>query len=203
MLNLKQIGERVSQNQDNVGIFIPAGIHEDVSLHEVKVKDTPSGTKVFEVSYRKDNKTTYQTEWLHPEDPVERQEKVAAKILCVLKAFFSQETIDKIEVENVLDLAIKAEAALNSVKDATKLRTKFVYVKDKVTIPRYSKFTWIEPMTIPKEESKIQWMANIDRDTPEMTIPIEQPALIAPGTAPAVPAAMSYQGMQTTPSGPF
>lgn len=167
MLNLKRIRETVSQNQENVGIFIPSGITENVELEGVEVKMTPTGTEVFQATFKKDNKRNYMTEWLHPEDPTERQEPGAARIMHLLSAFLPEEALDRLEAENIKDLAQKAVVALDSTKHATKLRIKFVYVKDKVTTPRYSKFTWVESMTIPKEESKIQWMSNIDSDKPE------------------------------------
>lgn len=164
----------MSQKQDNVGLFIPAGIHENVQLDEVKIKQTSAGVEILELTYKKDNRKCYQTEWLHPSDPIEQQEKVASRILCVLKVFFSKEVIDKIEAENIVDLAKKTALALSSVKDKTLLRMKFVYndgkEKSMVSTPRYSKFTWIEPMTIPANESKIQWLANIDKDAPTKNV---------------------------------
>lgn len=167
MLNLKRVGDEISIQQSTAGLFITAGIQEDIKLETAKIKMTPTGTEVFEVTFLKDNKKGYMTEWLHPEDATEQQEKVAGRILCVLKAFLPKEAIDNLEAKDITDLANKAVIALNATKDSTLLRVKFVYIKDKVTVPRYSKFTWIEPMSVAKADSKIQWLS-MDSMTPEV-----------------------------------
>ena len=94
-------------------------------------------------------------------------------VLQVIKAIVPSEVIDTMEAQNMTDFVNKTVTVLNAYRLTASLRLKTVYIKDKVTVPLHSRFTWIENMQT--EESKIQLLPR-DMLTPPVQENIQQAA---------------------------
>ena len=55
--------ERAQQIVKNDVKFIPAGIHENVTLKSARVAESPTGLKFLEIVFEKNGATLTQTEW--------------------------------------------------------------------------------------------------------------------------------------------
>jgi len=154
-IDIKALQEELETQTASTQLFLPPGIHEGVKLTNVMIKDTPMNVRVLEMTFEKDGKKTYYTEWLDEDKAEEAKKKVVMGVLQVLKAIVPKTILDSMVVVDTLgEFAEKTVLVLNNFKDTVNLRLKTVYIKDKVTIPLHSRYPWIENMIEPN--SKIQ-----------------------------------------------
>ena len=154
-LDIKALQEELESQSKSTQLFLTPGIHENAKLISVIVKPTPTGTDVLEMTFEKDGKKTYYTEWLDENKTEEAKKKVLMSVLQVLRAIVPKSILDTMVItDSLVDFAQKAVMVLNGFKNEALLRLKTVYVKDKVTVPLHSRYIWIENMT--ETESKIQ-----------------------------------------------
>ena len=141
---------------------IPAGINEDVVISEVKVETSKNGNVYIAFTFEKDGATASQTEWeprKWPDmDDAKFQEVCTKQVkhtLQILECYYPKEAL-AFSGETFKEFANWVKALMNKADLSKKLRVKFVY-KDNgyIELPKYCMYTFIEPMTVPKEESKI------------------------------------------------
>lgn len=158
----KEIAQTITDYKSN---YIAAGIQENIHLDKVEVKTSPTGNHFFQITFKNDeDQTLTHTEWepkfsgftktqADLDRAMNRQYK---RMLQVLLCFYKDEQIN-FNGEKFDDFANYISAMLNGADKSIKLRVKIVYNKSGfTTLPAKIDDTFIEPMSIPKEESKIE-----------------------------------------------
>lgn len=173
MSNLYNIQEALSVEQSTNNFIVP-GIQENVKLSGVRVDVSINGNAFIEFSFKKANSgTATHTEWepskrdgQTDEDFRNKCKNQYARILQILLCFYTKEQLE--QHGNFNDFKGLTEFVKNCLEKAdlenTPLRVKFVYNnKDYVSLPQYAVYTFIEPMSIKAEDSKIRILTNIDK----------------------------------------
>lgn len=156
--------EKAVKVEDFVSKYIPVGINENCSLVNAEVKLSPTGKPILQINFKNDeDQTMSHTEW-EPKlggftDTAEKLEanmnKQYKRMLQILLCFYKDEEID-FNGERFIDFANYIADKLNTADKSIKLRLKVVYNKDGfTTLPNSVSRTFIEPMSVTKEESKI------------------------------------------------
>lgn len=154
--------ERAQQIAKNDIKYIPVGIQENIALKSAKVTTSPNGNLFLEITFEKDGATLTQTEWkptkfgnMSDEDLQRKEDTQFSRMMQILLCFYKDEEL----IFNATSFEGWAEEVANYLNRADKsklLRVKVVYNnKNYTTLPTYAKYTFIEPMSIPKEESSI------------------------------------------------
>lgn len=154
--------ERAQQITKNDIKYIPAGIHENVALKGARVATSPNGNLFLEITLEKDGATLPKTEWKPTkfgdmtDDAVQKKEdNQFSRMMQILLCFYKDEEL----VFNSSTFEGWAEEVANYLNKADKsklVRVKVVYDnKGYTTLPSYAKYTFIEPMTVSKEDSAI------------------------------------------------
>lgn len=154
--------ERAQQIAKNDIKYIPVGIQENVALKSAKVTTSPNGNLFLEITFEKDGATLTQTEWkptkfgnMSDEDLQKKEDTQFSRMMQILLCFYKDEEL----IFNATSFEGWAEEIANYLNRADKsklLRVKVVYNnKNYTTLPTYAKYTFIEPMSISKEESSI------------------------------------------------
>lgn len=154
--------ERAQQIAKNDIKYIPVGIQENVALKSAKVTTSPNGNLFLEITFEKDGATLTQTEWkptkfgnMSDEDLQKKEDTQFSRMMQILLCFYKDEEL----IFNATSFEGWAEEVANYLNRADKsklLRMKVVYNnKNYTTLPTYAKYTFIEPMSISKEESSI------------------------------------------------
>jgi hypothetical protein len=167
--------------------FIDAGIHEDISLVDVKFDKSPKGNNFLAFTFESANgeKLTH-TEWeptkgtVKPEivDPdlikaqTEQYElwynnkmNSQMKRVYAIATTFIPEDMFVFEAKNFEDFAKRVVFLLSNRPQSKKIRIKVVYSDNGFTsLPTYTKFPWIESMNIPTDKSLIK-ILSIDKMT--------------------------------------
>lgn len=148
--------------------FLHAGIHEDVDLMGAKNDKSPNGNDYIEIQFEKNGAKLSQTEYEPKKFGDESDESLQAKadgqikrIMQILLCFYPKEVLS-FTGDSFSSFASWVVALLNNAPK-TKVRLKVVYGNTGFTgLPRYNKYTFIEPMTISSADSKISELT-IDR----------------------------------------
>lgn len=154
--------ERAQQIAKNDIKYIPAGIQENVALKSARVTTSPNGNLFLEITFEKDGATLTQTEWkptkfgnMSDEDLQKKEDTQFSRMMQILLCFYKDEEL----IFNASTFEGWAEEVANYLNRADKsklLRVKVVYNnKNYTTLPTYAKYTFIEPMSISKEDSSI------------------------------------------------
>jgi hypothetical protein len=142
---------------------LAAGIHEDVKLVSVKLDTSVQGNKFLEFKFEKEGKPLTHTEW----EPTKRAEETDeafqdkcdnqfSRIEQILKCFYPNQEDRQFVGENFTQFAQWVCDLLNKANLDILLRIKVVYNdRGYTTLPKYAKYTFIEPMTIPSDKSVI------------------------------------------------
>lgn len=159
--------------------FIPAGIHENISLVNVKVEESPKGYTFIAFEFKDDQSNTFTyTEWpktsdrpytaMSDDERAKFENKIqnqVSKITQVLETFVPKGTYTPIEVNSFIDFITKVKELLKDKMDNTKVRIKVVYDnKNYTTFPTFADEVFIESMSVSKENSKIRQLGK-DRMT--------------------------------------
>jgi hypothetical protein len=163
--------------------FIEAGIHENIELKKIEYRISDKGNEFLVLTFEDENGATLiQTEWQPSkmDDEVKAQEKTSNQINRLRQIFcgYDRKNPETMTFIPHKDFDIQAttfkefcEKAINILSDkfvGKKLRIKCGYYKDNfVILPNYSKFPFIEPMTIPTEKSKIRRLSMDKFERPE------------------------------------
>ena len=154
--------ERAQQITKNDIKYIPAGIQENVALKSARVTTSPNGNIFLEIVFEKDGATLTQTEWkptkfgdMTDETLQKKEDTQFSRMMQILLCFYKDEDL----VFNASSFEGWANEVANYLNNADKsilLRIKVVYNnKNYTTLPTYAKYTFIEPMTVSKENSAI------------------------------------------------
>lgn len=171
MYNIKEaLSVEISANN-----FIKPGIQENVKLSGVRTDSSINGNLFIEFSFKKANVgTATHTEWepvkfdgMSDEDFRKKCKNQTTRITQILLCFYTKQQLEEMNpsfsdfkglIDFVKSLLDKADT------ENTLLRVKFIYNnKDYISLPQYSMFTFIEPMSISADESKIRILTNIDK----------------------------------------
>ena len=143
--------------------FLSAGIHENVALLNVRSEKSQNGNNFIEFKFTKDGSTLSHTEYepkkfgtMTDAELTEKADKQAARILQIMGAFFTKEQLSNFEANTFTEFG-EWVTRLMAVADKSKLvRLKAVYNNSFVGLPKYNKYTFIEPMTIERDKSMIR-----------------------------------------------
>ena len=146
--------------------FFEAGIIEDVKLERAELKTTPTGKRLIEVTFTKGGAKLVSSEWEPEKRETDTQEDYErqcsgflSRLLDILGCFYPEDQL-KVNVETFTELANWFISKVQ-MADKTKLvRVKAVYNKNGyVVLAGGYRYTFIEPMTIAKDNSKIRILA--------------------------------------------
>ena len=154
--------ERAQQITKNDIKYIPAGIQENVALRSARVTTSPQGNLFLEIVFEKDGATLIQTEWkptqfgnMSVEDVQKKEDNQFSRMMQILLCFYKDEELI-FNSTTFEGWAKEISDYLNKADKSKLLRVKIVYNnKGYTTLPTYAKYTFIEPMTISKEDSTI------------------------------------------------
>lgn len=154
--------ERAQQITKNDIKYIPAGIQENVALKGARVATSPNSNVFLEITLEKDGATLPRTEWkptkfgtMTDEDVQKKEDNQFSRMMQILLCFYKDEEL--IFNSSTFEGWAKEVADYLNKADKSKLvRVKIVYDnKGYTTLPSYAKYTFIEPMTVSKENSAI------------------------------------------------
>lgn len=161
--------EKAVKVEDFKSLYMPAGINENCTLKEAVLKESPTGQPILEITFEnKENQTVIHTEWepkmaywmKTQEDLEESMNKQYKRMLQILLCFYKDEEID-FNGDSFKEFAKYIVDKLQNADKTIKLRLKVVYNKNGyTTLPNSVSRTFIEPMTIAKENSEIKIYPN-------------------------------------------
>lgn len=165
--------------------YIPAGIQENVALDSARVSTSPQGRNYIEIKFTKDGGTLPHTEWeprkteLDTDETFQsKEDKQFSRIMQILTCFYKDEEL----VFNGRTFKEWANEVVNYLNNADKtklVRAKIVYNdKGYTTLPQYATYTFIEPMTINKEDSSIVELG-IDKFSRPIVADNEEPVVMS------------------------
>jgi hypothetical protein len=145
--------------------YLDAGIHENVDLVSAKQDRSTNGNEYIEILFERDGAKVSQTEYEPKKFGDESDESLQAKadgqvkrIMQILKCFYPKEVL-VFTGDSFAGFAAWVVALINNAPK-TKVRLKVVYGNNGFTgLPRYYKYTFIEPMTISSSDSKISQLS--------------------------------------------
>lgn len=154
--------ERAQQITKNDIKYIPTGIQENVALKSARVTTSPNGNTFLEIVFEKDGATLTQTEWkptkfgdMTDEALQKKEDTQFSRMMQILLCFYKDEDL-VFNASNFEGWANEVANYLNNADKSILLRIKVVYNnKNYTTLPTYAKYTFIEPMTVSKENSAI------------------------------------------------
>lgn len=141
--------------------YMDAGIHEDVAFKEAKTGTSVNGNTFIELRFEKDGQEAVHTEWSPNRKEGEGEMEFEARctrqvkrIMQVMKCFFTQEELE-FEANSFEQFANWVVTTMNQADKNKLIRLKLIYKGIYTSLPTYAKFTFAEPMTVSKEDSKI------------------------------------------------
>ena len=154
--------ERAQKIEKNDTKYIPAGIQENAALKSARVTTSPQGNMFLEIVFEKDGATLTQTEWkptkfgnMTEEDLQKKEDTQFSRMMQILLCFYKDEELI-FNATSFADWAAEIADYLNKADKSKLLRVKIVYNnKGYTTLPTYAKYTFIEPMSVRKEDSAI------------------------------------------------
>lgn len=150
--------------------YLSAGIQDNVKLVSVKYGTSPQDNKFLEFKFEKDNHTFTPTEWeprkndnMTEEDFQNKCDNQFSRIMQILKCFYPNEADRQFTGENFEQFAKWVVDKLEKADLNTLLRVKIVYNNLGFTaLPKYTKYTFIEPMSIVNEGKSVIVKLGID-----------------------------------------
>jgi len=164
--------------------FLSAGINEDVVLKEVKCELSPNNNYFLEIVFEKNGATLTHTEWepvlnnftTTQEQLQQKADNQYSRMLQILNCFYKDEEIN-FNGETFKEFAKYVVDMLNAADKTKKLRVKVVYNdRGYTTLPKYAKYTFIEPMEMPEGKSSSIAILGIDQLTKPVIADAEVPA---------------------------
>lgn len=150
--------------------YLSAGIQDDVKLVSVKYEKSPQENKFLEFRFEKDNRSFTATEWeprkndnMTEEDFQNKCDNQFSRIMQILKCFYPNDADRQFTGENFEQFAKWVVSMLEKADLNTLLRVKIVYNSNGYTsLPKYAKYTFIEPMSIVNEGKSVVVKLGID-----------------------------------------
>jgi hypothetical protein len=164
--------DNTNELKDQGGSFVDAGIIENLELDRIESKESKNANK-FLCFYFKDlsgaevPKTEWQPKSRDGEDAAVLKGKINKQMtrvhhMLVASGILTNEELN-IKAESFEDFGTQLIRVVGDKAKGVKIRAKVVYDDNNfTTLPNYTKYIWIEPMTVSKEESKIR-VLSIDK----------------------------------------
>lgn len=174
--------ERAQQIVKNDVKFIPAGIHENVTLKSARVAESPTGLKFLEIVFEKNGATLTQTEWkptkfegMDDSALQKKEDTQFSRIMQILLCWYSDEQL-VFNGTSFEEFSQEVVNYLNNADKSKKLRVKIVYNdKGYTTLPSYARYTFIEPMVLPEGQTSSITELRIDNFTKPVVADTETP----------------------------
>jgi hypothetical protein len=159
------------QKKDVSNRYMGPGIHENCELTLIEYKKTDKGSEFIAFYFENELKEKLShTEWrvMPRRDLATMNEKDSSiyfslvtsqitRINAIATTFISEEKFREVKGVTFEDFCNNAILVIGNSYKGVKVRLKVVYDKRNFTaLPSYTNYDWIEPMTIPKEQSKIK-----------------------------------------------
>ena len=149
--------------------YLSAGIYEDVKLVAVRFDRSIRGNYFIEFRFEKDGKTMSHTEW-EPTKGTRTDEEFQStcdnqfsRIDQILKCFYPNDEDRKFSGDSFKEFAEWIVTMLDNANKDTLLRVKIVYNNSGyTTLPKYARYTFIEPMSLFNENKSVIVKLNID-----------------------------------------
>lgn len=149
--------------------YLSAGIYEDVKLVAVRFDKSIRGNYFIEFRFEKDGKTMSHTEW-EPTKGTRTDEEFQStcdnqfsRIDQILKCFYPNDEDRKFVGDSFKEFAEWIVKMLDNANRDTLLRVKIVYNNNGyTTLPKYARYTFIEPMSLFNENKSVIVKLNID-----------------------------------------
>lgn len=174
--------ERAQQIVKNDVKFIPAGIHENVTLKSARVAESPTGLKFLEIVFEKNGATLTQTEWkptkfegMDDSALQKKEDTQFSRMMQILLCWYSDEQL-VFNGTSFEEFSQEIVNYLNNADKSKKLRVKIVYNdKGYTTLPSYARYTFIEPMVLPEGQTSSITELRIDNFTKPVVADTETP----------------------------
>lgn len=174
--------ERAQQIVKNDVKFIPAGIHENVTLKSARVAESPTGLKFLEIVFEKNGATLTQTEWkptkfegMDDSALQKKEDTQFSRMMQILLCWYSDEQL-VFNGTSFEEFSQEVVNYLNNADKSKKLRVKTVYNdKGYTTLPSYARYTFIEPMVLPEGQTSNITELRIDNFTKPVVADTETP----------------------------
>lgn len=174
--------ERAQQIVKNDVKFIPAGIHENVTLKSARVAESPTGLKFLEIVFEKNGATLTQTEWkptkfegMDDSALQKKEDTQFSRMMQILLCWYSDEQL-VFNGTSFEEFSQEVVNYLNNADKSKKLRVKIVYNdKGYTTLPSYARYTFIEPMVLPEGQTPSITELRIDNFTKPVVADTETP----------------------------
>lgn len=174
--------ERAQQIVKNDVKFIPAGIHENVTLKSARVAESPTGLKFLEIVFEKNGATLTQTEWkptkfegMDDSALQKKEDTQFSRMMQILLCWYSNEQL-VFNGTSFEEFSQEVMNYLNNADKSKKLRVKIVYNdKGYTTLPSYARYTFIEPMVLPEGQTSSITELRIDNFTKPVVADTETP----------------------------
>ena len=155
--------------------FIEAGIHENISLDGIRVEKSVNGNNFIEIKLTNESGAAFTHTEYEPSRSTQDTDETFnnkatnqfARLLQLAKVFYTIEQLNSTAAtfNNFEGMGAWFKQLIDGADKSKKMRVKIVYNDNGyTTLPRYAKYTFIEPMTVTKEESKIKPLS-IDKFT--------------------------------------
>lgn len=176
--------ERAQQIVKNDVKFIPAGIHENVTLKSARVAESPTGLKFLEIVFEKNGATLTQTEWkptkfegMDDSALQKKEDTQFSRMMQILLCWYSDEQL-VFNGTSFEEFSQEVVNYLNNADKSKKLRVKIVYNdKGYTTLPSYARYTFIEPMVLPEGQTSSITELRIDNFTKPVVADTETPVV--------------------------
>lgn len=150
---------------------LSAGIEDNVLLTAVRFDKSANGNMFIEFKFEKEGKTLTHTEW----EPTKRDDETEesfqnkcdnqfSRIEQIMKCYYPNPEDRQFVGENFTQFAQWVTNMLNKADLNTLLRVKIVYNNGGyTTLPKYAKYTFIEPMSLVNENKSVIVKLGIDQ----------------------------------------
>lgn len=174
--------ERAQQIVKHDVKFIPAGIHENVTLKSARVAESPTGSKFLEIVFEKNGATLTQTEWkptkfedMDDSALQKKEDTQFSRMMQILLCWYSNEQL-VFNGTSFEEFSQEVANYLNNADKSKKVRVKIVYNdKGYTTLPSYARYTFIEPMVLPEGQTSSIIELRIDNFTKPVVADTETP----------------------------
>lgn len=164
--------------------YLGAGIHDNVVLDSVRVDKSINGNNFIEFKFiAKDGKFMTHTEWEPSKTPTMTDEDLQNKcdnqfsrIDQILECYYPNPEDRTFNGESFRDFINWVAEMLNKADKSKLLRIKAIYNNNGyVTLPKYAKYRFIEPMSVVEEGKSVIVQLGIDKFEKPIIADTERP----------------------------
>ena len=157
MIYSTELASKVTVTGNN-SKYLEAGIHDDVKFISARTATSPTGSNFMEFRFEKDGKELLHTEWepskREGDTEEQNQSKVTnqvTRIMRIMNCFYPKAVLS-FNGNSYKEFADWVVTMLNAANKDILLKVKVVYNdKGYTTLPKYTKFAFIEPMVLPED----------------------------------------------------